>query len=596
MLSLHRFFLPVFCCLLAVAAFCPDAHGATAQQIATALDNPVGVTFSASSSWVYKAGNVADIIPKGVPSFNTNYMVCASPGKANPQKLNFFTVTIQGAGTLSFRYQASLDDYNWAELCAYENDYEWGWLWGASGYWDNYVDQGEDWWEEGEIPLGAENYTRTITFAVVGPTSEGYEKPELDPEWGEKLYNKAWLDKFVWTPDEDARLLAFNPDPEELNSFNEKLTVYLESDYENLTFHYTTDGSAPNANSPVYDPDAGITITRNTTISAIVYEGDARVDTTVYSASYMRKTAPPQLNITQNELQNPALLEFSSDTPGAVFYYTLNNNVPERLENGQPGENTFTGSQVTLTKTSTVQVLAWADGLANSDVVSETFEKLPTPEISFAVNGTPSVHPFFDKNDQGTLTLTTMQGARIRYQITGDAIQLYENPLNINQTTEIRFQAQQEGKLHSNTVTRKFYRTNTLFPLDPLEAPGWSLFFLPGEVSEKTSKELIKQWHPIAHDSQKKTYYRPDLLRGGGSYWIFTPEGGTRAEAIEHIYIYPLPGITIPAKTWILSGVPEDASIPQDIQAQTWDGETFQPVSPPPTDTAAWLYSPVEIK
>ena len=410
---------------------------------------------------------------------------------------------------------------------------------------------------------------------------------------GEKLYNQAWLDQFAWTPDEDARLLVFDPDPEEFNSFDEELAVYLESDYDNLTFRYTTDGSDPNANSPVYDPDVGIAITQNTTISAIVYEGNTPVDNTVHRASYMLKTARPQLNITQNEFENSALLEFRSDTPGAVFYYTLNNAVPERLENGQPGENTFIGSQVTLTKTTTVQVLAWADALADSDVVSENFEKLPTPESSFVVNGTPSAHPVFDKDDQATLTLTAAQGARIRYRINGGDIQMYENPLDIDQTSEIRFQAQQEGKLHSDTVTRKFYQADTLFPLDPPEVPGWRLFFLPGEVSEKTSAQLIAKWQPIAHDSQKKIYYRPGLLRGGGSYWIFTPEGNTRAEPIEHIYIYPLPGITIPAKTWMLSGIPEGASIPQDIQAQTWNGQAFQPASPPPTGPA-WLYTPVE--
>ena len=181
MLRLHRFFLPVSCCFLAVVAFCPDAYGATAQQIATALDNPAGVTFSASnnSSWSNKTGTVADIAPKGIPSTNSNYMVCSSPGKANPQKVNSFTVTVKGAGVLSFLYQVSLDGGNDAELCAFENDYEGGWLWGDSGYWNWNINEEYDWdwWMEGEIYLGAENYTRTITFAVADlPTANWYEK------------------------------------------------------------------------------------------------------------------------------------------------------------------------------------------------------------------------------------------------------------------------------------------------------------------------------------------------------------------------------------------------------------------------------------
>ena len=230
--------------------------------------------------------------------------------------------------------------------------------------------------------------------------------------------------------------------------------------------------------------------------------------------------------------------------------------------------------------------MAWRTALS----FWKSFEKLPAPGKFPLPSMTPQAPTLsLIKMTKATLTLTATQGARIRYQIDGGDIQLYENPLNITETTEIRFQAQQEGKLHSDTVTRNFYRTNTLIPL-PVPAHGWSLFFLPGEVSEKTSAQLIAKWQPITHDSQKKIYYRPDLLRGGNSYWIFTPEEGTRAEAIENIHIYPLPGIIIPAKTWILSGIPEDASIPQDIQAHTWNGQIFQPASPSHTDPA-WFYT-----
>ena len=73
----------------------------------------------------------------------------------------------------------------------------------------------------------------------------------------------------------------------------------------------------------------------------------------------MRKTAPPQLNIIQNDLQNNAVLEFISDTPNAVFYYTLNNNVAHGAwKMAQAGENTFIGFLKSHSrKTTTVQVL-----------------------------------------------------------------------------------------------------------------------------------------------------------------------------------------------------------------------------------------------
>jgi hypothetical protein len=581
-------------CLLSASFFAiPSAHAVSAKDIAAALDAPAdsGIEFSDSTAgWAKKTGSVAITTPSGVPSVSNTYLVGTSPGKANPQKAITFSLKVRGAGTLSFRYQVSLDDWNDAELCAYEDNYDDGYLWGDSGYWDENVETGWDWWEEEEFDLGTDSYTHTVTFAILGPTSEGYEKPELNKEWGEILYNKAWLDNFAWEPNPFYQILEFSPDPETDNSFEDRLRVSLNSAYDNISFRYTTNGSTPTMNSPLYIPgeSAEIEISQKTTIKAIAIENNQRINDTIYEATYLPRTKAPELTLEQGDFASSATVTFSSETPNAQFYYTTNGQPPIRTPNGNPGESTSKGTKATLTDTTTIQVMAWAESMPDSIVIAKRFEKLPKPQIDYSLDNN-STHPCFD--NQGTLTLTATQGARIRYQITGGNVQVYENPLDITETTEIRFQAQQEGKLHSDTVTRKFYRADTLFPLDPPEAPGWSLFFLPGEVSEKTSAKLIADWQPIAHDSQKKIYYRPDLLRGGNSYWVFTPEGNTRAEPIEHIYIYPLEGITIPANTWMLSGIPEGASIPQDIQAHTWNGQNFQPASPSHTGPA-WFYTP----
>lgn len=593
-------FLFSLCILFASSVVSTSAIAASANDITSALDSPVGIAFSASTSgWSRKTGSVAGITPSGVPSVNSTYLVGTSPGKANPQKQVSFTLTVRGAGTLSFSYQVSLDDWNWAELCAYEGNFDDGYLWGDSGYWDENVDTGWDWWWEDDFDLGTDSYTHTVTFAILGPLDdEFYEKPVLDSEWGEKLYNKAWLDHFVWEPDPSWQIMEFFPDPETDNAFEESLTVSMSSDYDNIRFRYTTDGSTPTMNSPLFDPweHEGIEIFEKTTIKAIAVEGNQQVNDTVYQATYLLKTKAPEFTLTQNDLENSAKVTFSSETPGAQFYYTKNGQPPIRLENGAPGDNTFKGSMFTLTDTSTIQAMAWAEGLANSTIITHSYEKLPPPQISFTMDdhADSSTHPFFD--DNGTLTLTSLQGTTIKYKIDADEIKQYGGELAFSDTTEISFQAQQEGKLHSDVVSTKLTKTTAEIPL-PAPAPGWSLLFLPGEVSAQTSTGLIELWHPIAYDTEKKIYSRPELLRGGNSYWIFTPEDSTRSET--SFPVHPLPGITAPAKTWLLTGIPQGASLPEDIHVHSWNGKTFQPLSQPPSGTAAWLYnnsnSPAEL-
>ena len=599
--------LIVSLCLLSFSSiFSPAARAASAKDITAALDAPASVEFSASTSgWSKSTGSISKIVPKGIPSVNSTYLMGTSPGKANPQNQISFSLKVRGAGTLSFRYQVSLDGGNGAELCAYEGNYDEGSLWGDSGYWDENFETGWDWWWEDEFDLFTDTYTHTVTFAILGPLyDEFYEKPELDSEWGEKLYNKAWLDRFVWEPDLSWQIMEFFPDPETDNAFDESVTVSLNSDYDNISFRYTTDGSTPTMNSPLYDPweHEGIDIFEKTTIKAIAIENNQQIDDTIYEATYLLKTKAPDFTLTQNDLQNAATVNFSSETPEAQFYYTRNGQPPIRLENGNPGENTFNESTVTLTGTTTVQAMAWAEGLVDSIIITNTYEKLTSPEISFSLdnntrdNNTSSTHPYFDNN--GSLTLTAPQDTTIKYQINDGEIKEYTSELDFNDTTEIRFQAQQEGKLYSDVVTQKFYKTTEGSTLSEPAASGWNLFFLPGEVSEQTSADLILKWKPIAYDSQKKIYVRPDLLRGGNSYWIFTPQGGTRTEP-SNFPIYPLEGITLPSKTWFLSGIPDGATLPTSIQVQIWNGKTFQPVSLPPA-SAAWLYntdnSPIELQ
>ncbi|NMA42914.1 MAG: hypothetical protein GX946_05985 [Oligosphaeraceae bacterium] len=497
----------------------------SAANLSKALDYPAGIIFITSEgSWTLKTGTVSGANIKNVPSAGSTYLEGKAPDKDSPQKESRFRFKVQGAGTLHFRYQVSLDYYNDSELCLYMGNYEDGCLWWDSDTLDNSVEPGEAWWLEDEVYFGGETYTKEAVFAILGPDSEYYEKLELDAESGEKLDGKAWLDKFVWEPDEDMHILYFEPDPEMFPAFDEWEAIYLESDYDNVVFRYTTDGSIPTLESPIFDPYHPIIIEENTTISVCAYEGNTKIGEPVYRASYQLMTSRPTLTLQQEDFSDSAILSFESKTPGAQFYYTRNNQIPIRLADGNPGENTFTGNSLTLANDTVIQVMAYADGLAESLPVVQNYVKQEQPIHNYEVDHNPNnQYAYFDW--QVAFTLSAAEGSRVIYEING----VRQEPLAggstidpvFNETTQLRFQAQQEGNLHSRTVTLNFYKTVQDITLAKPEQPGWHLFFLPGEVSQGTSQGLIQNLQPFAYDSQKKGYARPKILHGGQSYWYF---------------------------------------------------------------------------
>jgi len=562
----------------------------SAANLAKALDNPPGITFfNSDGDWSAKTGTVSGVNIKNVPSVGNTYLEGKAPGRGTPQKQNSFRFQVQGAGTLHFRYQVSLDYYNDSALCLHLGNYEEDCLWEDSDILDDFVEPGADWWLEEEVYFDGETYTNEAVFAILGPDDEFYEKLELDKEYGEKLYSKAWLDSFVWEPDEDMQILFFEPDPEQFPAFDNWQYIYIESDYDNVSFRYTTDGSLPNLNSPLYDPEQPIVIDKNTTVNAIAYEGNNKIGAAVYRASYQLMTAAPQLTLQQDDFADFATVSFSSETPDACFYYSTNDQAPERLPDGSAGPNTFKGKSVRLTQSTTLQVMACAEGLAESLPLTQDYIKLQNPNYSYEVDSNSgNQHAYFDY--QVELSLSAASGSRLIYELNGDRHELAEGEskvLLLEETSSLRFQAQQEGKLHSETVTLNFVKTDKAITLEKPAQSGWHLLFLPGEVSLGNSEGLIEQLQPYAYDSQKKCYYRPTLLRGGQSYWYFVadPDSFTK-----HNFAVAPVAPDLPSQTWFLGGL--NGLEPESLNAWLWD-LTTQKYSRPSAETStgpAWLF------
>lgn len=581
-MNITAFFCSPSVFFLAFLAFSSLSRAAaSASDVGRALDQPAGVTFSAANSdWARKTGSVASVDLSGISTVNSDYLAAGAPDKANPRKESFFTMSFQGSGFLSFRYKVSLDDWNRSELCFYDTDYVTGYLWSASGWWvkgeADWDENGkwdpledDEWWVDEEIYFSTDKYSRTITVALFGPSSVEYEKPVVDKEWGEVLYNKAWLDNFVWTPDVYNIFFQMNPSPGGTVTFADTLNVLCYSDYRNFVMYYTTDGSRPTSASPVYDPMKGIVISETCTVSVVIYENGQPINSTVYTGLYTKKAGTPQFNVSQQPFSGTAQLNFSSETANAVFYYALGGAQPLVNADGTPGAGTYKGAAYTLNGDTTISVMATAPGAVNSEVVTRTFSKLAKPTLACLLDGQAySEPPVFDQ--QATVTLAGPVGATIYYKIDNGAEQIYTAPLVLTASAYVTAQARQDGKISSDAVQSQVIKTSTQVALPALTGGGWQVFAVPGEISQSNSDAIIAARQPVAYDAPRRVYAKASRIRGGHAYWVFGEK-----PAISGISMAPIEAIGGTTRKWQFTGAPGTGEfmVPDYFLAHRWDGQ-----------------------
>lgn len=352
------------------------------EVVALALDRPAGpLCGEARGNWDRKtAPFVTNIRLNGVPAREGNYLTAFAPPMGDPRNASPFTLTVAGAGTLTFRYKTSLDAGNDSELIAYLDGDSPLCLWQASGCWTeaDYSDDPESWWDTAALVLGGERYTRQIRFVITGPRRAGYE--EWQPGAGKTLHRAVWLDHFVWTPAPDmASLVQFSPAPPAAGlalPLPQNLT--LSSPYAGVSLHYTLNGQTPTAQSPVYT--APIPLDRSLTVKVIVLDKGQTTDGKVYSAAYALSPPAPAIEPNLEFHVGQAQLTFGPQSPGIMFFHTSDDSSPTH-SGSVPTGTTRQGTGLTLTRNGTVRVLAWAPGLSDSPVTSRLVRVRAEPPV-----------------------------------------------------------------------------------------------------------------------------------------------------------------------------------------------------------------------
>ncbi|HKP95541.1 MAG TPA: chitobiase/beta-hexosaminidase C-terminal domain-containing protein, partial [Fibrobacteria bacterium] len=176
------------------------------------------------------------------------------------------------------------------------------------------------------------------------------------------------------------------------------------------TVYYTLDGTSPLTGTP--KTATPFTINATTTIIAVAKAPNLDYSDTLKMTYRLEvnpsKVLPPKIFPTGDKFSSQASITLSSpaDTT-ADLWYTLDGSSPDTSST----RKRYEGKAITITRTTTVRVIAMRTGFLNSDIVTETYTLIPGP-----ITASPPPKVF---DSVVTVTLSAPAGAEIRYILDG---------------------------------------------------------------------------------------------------------------------------------------------------------------------------------
>lgn len=222
------------------------------------------------------------------------------------------------------------------------------------------------------------------------------------------------------------------------------LTVSITDSLAGASIHYTTDGSTPTVDSPVYTSPLSISAT--TSISAIAV-APGYADSPIASSMIVLLPVALMPTITASAATSfPITVAITDSLPGTIIYYTTDGSTPTS------GSTLYT-APFTVSATTTVQAIAVASGYTSSPVASSLIAPLlvaPAPVIAPAGNNSFPV----------TVSISdSLSGAEIHYTTDGStptaASPLYTDPLSIPAVTTVSAIAIASGYANSLVASRQ---------------------------------------------------------------------------------------------------------------------------------------------
>ena len=147
-------------------------------------------------------------------------------------------------------------------------------------------------------------------------------------------------------------------------SYTSVQTVTINDATAGATIYCTTNGTAPNINSPVCS--GPITVSSTETLEAIaVASGDAPSMTATAAYMVILPTATPTISLASGSYDQLQTVTLSDATPGAIIYYAIN-------ATPTTGSTVYSGP-ITVSSTETLEAIALAGGYSTSAVATASY-------------------------------------------------------------------------------------------------------------------------------------------------------------------------------------------------------------------------------
>ncbi|MBR0459794.1 MAG: chitobiase/beta-hexosaminidase C-terminal domain-containing protein [Victivallales bacterium] len=374
--------------------------------------------------------------------------------------------------------------------------------------------------------------------------------------------NCVWLDGVTWTPEEPT--LDFVE--EELVAYDEGIIpLVTNADELNFQVHYTTNGTIPTENSPLYNSEDGILVTRSCVIHAKMF----RNSTTPYEPELMISapvtilTSPPELTATTQE--DGSVLVTANAYEGNTIRYTTNGKAPTATSSVWPGD-------LSLSEPTTVQALCTRPGLSASEVVSLEVTRCAPPVVTCLENGVVEPNAVFT-GEGLSIEASAEEGSTLRYSLNSGVSQPYFEAVSAGDSQTIAVQAIQDGFLPSEPVVVTARKATATQEIGPGLKPGWNLVELPLALTAASIARLGEDWAVYTFDNSTGCYQKPSVLYPGEVVLLFVPkEAATTTLLGAEVGISP-----VPERGWNLLA---PLVKPANSTLWRWNGNTFEPVAP----------------
>lgn len=228
---------------------------------------------------------------------------------------------------------------------------------------------------------------------------------------------------------------------------NKGTEVSITCETAGAEIHYTTDGTNPNASSPVYS--AAFVINAATTVKAIGIKSGMTTSNIASAVYTIAKVATPTFTPAAGQINYGSTVAIATSTTGATIYYTTDGSAPS-------SSSTEYTAPIELTVATTIKAIAVKSDMDDSSVASAAYT------IHMDTVATPTFSPSAGAVNIGTTVTISCAttGAEIHYTTDGTtptaSSPVYSSAITINEAQTIKAIGIKTGMTNSSVASASY--------------------------------------------------------------------------------------------------------------------------------------------